>query len=120
LLGVAFEVRPLVLPPPTENTPGKVSRNHGATSHLAALHVRPRRGTQRWRILKAIEGTGASGATRDQLCFWLRSISPNSLRPRVLELIEGGHVVVTDRYRNTPSGQRAEVLVASKFERTLV
>ena len=108
-----FKVQRVV---PNENEPGKVSRQHGDTARLAALQVRPRTGSQRARVLDLIQSFNEWGLTRDEISQIL-SLSPNTVRPRVRELVEGGHVVVSDQRRKTVTGADAEVLVASRHAR---
>lgn len=78
------------------------------TSRKAALANYPRSGSQRWRILQHIAGT-VKGATREQIAEALR-LSGDTVRPRVLELLEGGWLRVTDRTERTRLGEEAEVV----------
>lgn len=97
--------------------------NGTPTSRAAAFANMPRRGSQRWRVLHAFmrpqeyRTMVPTGWTRDELAAVLR-LSPNSLRPRVRELVEGGwlvpHVVDGEVWRRKAAGgQFAEVLVLS-------
>jgi hypothetical protein len=86
-------------------------QRHSATSRAAALANYPRSGSQRHRILEFLEAQGDHGATRQELAQIL-GLSDDSVRPRVVELVEGGWVRGTDRTRPTPMGEQAEVLVA--------
>lgn len=101
------------LPQPGGDTEGLVSRHHGATAHLAAALVMPHTGTQRKRVLVAIWRAGEHGATRDELAARL-GMSPNTVRPRVRELVEHGWVEPNGRTRPTPLGRLAEVLVLTE------
>lgn len=69
----------------------KLRHDAKETSRLAALHVAPRSGSQRERVLVALRRAGKKGMTDDELSHELR-LSPNSVRPRRLELVEGGWV----------------------------
>lgn len=86
------------------------------TSRQAAIAAYPRTGKGRWRIMTHIARHGDYGRTRDELAADLR-MSPNTIRPRVKELLEGGWLEVTADTRLTPSGQRAEVLAATNAAR---
>jgi hypothetical protein len=94
-----------------ENRLGGFVRD-SATSRKAALANYPRSGSQRARILSRLRILEDEGATRDELAEWF-GMSPNSVRPRVAELIEGGWVMETDRTRKTAMGNDAAVLVAT-------
>lgn len=76
------------------------------TSRRAAIDNYPRQGSQRWRILKALSMTPL---TRYEIQQQTR-LDENSVRPRVLELIEGGWVRETDLTRPTGSKSKAVVL----------
>lgn len=92
------------------------------TSRQAALDNYPRAGTQRWRILQDLRRVGTSGRTRQELAHLL-DLSENTIRPRIVELMEGGWVnartedgpdggrLVT---RKTKDGSLAEVLVLTE------
>lgn len=98
-----------------EDRPGLVSAAHGQTAHDAALKIRPRSGTQRARVLDWIEGWGDYGRTRDEVAAELMMTS-NAVRPRVRELIQGGHIYVSSKLRRkTDSGCDAEVLISARF-----
>lgn len=95
---------------PGENRPGKFSKK-SLTSKKAALAIEPRSGTQRWQILMTLRFAWQEGLTREEIADRL-DMGDNSVRPRVRELIEGGHIVETDRTRKTEGGQDAVVLIA--------
>jgi hypothetical protein len=90
------------------------------TSRQAALANYPRQGSQRHRILARLYQRlldDRPGATRDELAEGLK-LSPNSVRPRVVELRAGGWIIAaadsdvdTDETRRTALGQESEVLV---------
>lgn len=86
---------------------------HSDTSRKAALDNYPRQGSQRWRVLEALELRRERGGTRDELAEEL-SLPPNSVRPRLVELMQGGWVTGTDRTRPTATGSEAEVLVVTE------
>ncbi|MEV8615675.1 hypothetical protein AB0383_48620 [Amycolatopsis sp. NPDC051373] len=84
---------------------GRVAANPRSTSAAAAAAIAPRIGTQRGTVLTAIVDAG--GLTDVQIAKRCR-ISPNSARPRRLELVESGHVVDSGRTRK--HGGRAHVV----------
>lgn len=109
----AFEVR--AVPAVDQPTEGLVSHSHGETAHAAALEVRPRTGTQRHRVLGCIEGAGSRGVTRDAIAAQLE-MSPNAVRPRVRELIQGGHAFIVPYAQGiTPMHRPAELVAAVIF-----
>jgi uncharacterized membrane protein len=77
-----------------------------ATSAAAAEAVEPRRGSQRANILEALRLAGGTGLTRTEIAQAV-DLSENTVRPRVLELVDDGLVAETVRERE---GRR--VLVA--------
>jgi len=95
------------------NRVGLARRRAQETSRMAARAVAPRTGTQRWAILcligEAHSTSGFIGLTRDQIASWL-AISPNTVRPRVKELIDGGFVRVADSAGKSREGRDAERL----------
>lgn len=94
---------------------GLARRDHQDTSKVAAALVFPRSGTQRKRVLAAV-WRAPTGATRDELAATL-GMSPNTVRPRVKELIDGGWVEPSGFTRPTPLGRDGEVLfVTAKAE----
>jgi hypothetical protein len=90
------------------------------TSRRAALEAYPRQGTQRWRILGVLAAQHSSlapgapiGYTRDELAAKC-GMSPNTVRPRVRELIEGGWVEESETFtRKTTSGRDAALVLLS-------
>ena len=68
---------------------------------------------QRTRILAALLEARPGGLTADELEERL-SMSGNSVRPRLRELLEAGQVTRTDRTRRTRSGSLALVCVVSE------
>lgn len=83
------------------------------TSRQAALANYPRTGKQRHRVAMAVLRAGNHGRTRDELAEEL-GLSANSVRPRVVELLEGAWIEDSGGTRRTSSGQDAEVLRASE------
>jgi len=77
------------------------------TSRQAALDTYPRQGSQRRRLITALAFHGAS--TREELAGHT-SMSENSVRPRVRELIDGGWIEETDHTRMTTRGSDATLL----------
>lgn len=96
-----------------------VAKNHlgpwargSTTSRQAALDNYPHSGTQRRKVLDAITAAAERGCTRPELAMALH-LPENSIRPRVVELLERGFVVETNRTRLTHTGSKASVLVAN-------
>lgn len=81
----------------TENAEGKVAADPTLTSARAARLVEPRTGNQRGRILAFIVESGA-GSTDYEVERDLR-IMGNSVRPRRLELCEGGYIADSGKTR---------------------
>lgn len=63
-------------------------RDHGDTSHDAAAKVLGRTGSGRRRILTLL---GYGPLTDDELAAWA-NLSPNTVRPRRVELVQLGYV----------------------------
>jgi len=98
---------------PGEDHEGLARRDHQATAKLAATLVMPYSGTQRKRVLNAVWRAGIAGATRDEIAERL-GMSPNTVRPRVVELVEHGWIEPDGRTRPTALGRLAEVLVLTE------
>jgi hypothetical protein len=81
------------------------------TQQQAAARVEPRSGSQRARILSLFR-LGPDAKPRDwtdeELANWT-GLPLNSVRPRRLELVEGGWVRDSGRRRPTPTGASATV-----------
>lgn len=104
----------------TANTEGLVSHAHGATARQAAKLVKPRTGSQRWKVLSVVLSMGNYGQTRDQLTE-ATGLGPNSIRPRVKELLDQGYLeVASGRTRMNAQGSHVEVLTATDKGRDLV
>lgn len=85
--------------------------NGTATSDEAAIAIKPHAETLRRAIHEYVASRGTFGATRNEIESDL-SIAGNTVRPRVLELIDQDKLIETDRTRKTPSGRNASILVA--------
>ncbi|WP_336156665.1 hypothetical protein [Amycolatopsis sp. VC5-11] len=81
----------------TADAEGKVAADPALTSARAARLVEPRTGNQRGRILTFIVESGA-GSTDYEIERDLR-IMGNSVRPRRLELVEGGYLADSGKTR---------------------
>lgn len=81
------------------------------TSKAAAESMRKCAAFQRGQVYDAICDAGVHGLTREEIEAET-GLPGNSVRPRVVELIEGGMIKSADEKRRTASGRRAEVLVA--------
>lgn len=102
---------------PLAPAPGLARHDHQATAKQAALEVFPRTGTQRRRILIELYAAGSFGRTRDELAERL-NLSPNTVRPRVVELLDGKWIEPNGQTRNSSSGRPAEVLTLTEKART--
>ncbi|GAC1524673.1 MAG: hypothetical protein NVS3B1_12740 [Marmoricola sp.] len=96
---------------PDDNRLGKSRRDHSATAKAAALDVMPRTGTQRRRVLDFMLAQWPDGMTRDEIAVYLE-MSPNTVRPRVKELLDGGFLGTGNETRRSAMGKLAEVVVA--------
>lgn len=85
--------------------------NHTATSIAAAEHAQSGAAVARQRILDAIRAAGVHGLTREQVEA-ATGIPGNTVRPRVRELIQRGHIEEAGERRMTKSGDKAMVLTA--------
>lgn len=98
-------------------TAGRARASAPETSRAAALNVTPRTGTQRRKVLDFLVAVGNHGATRDEIAAALH-MSPNTVRPRVSELLEGHFIAVREGVtRPSATGDPAEVLVATEKAR---
>lgn len=90
----------------------KVRHNARPTSRAAAFAALPRSGGTRWRVLDEIVAmtfsTFYAGATDEELQARLK-LSPNTERPRRIELVDGGWVEASERCRATMSGNASIV-----------
>lgn len=81
------------------------------TSRDAAEKIKQHTPQQRERVYRFVVEQGNNGATRDEIAAALQ-LSAQSATPRVLELINAGHLFETDQRRQTRGGCSAVVLVA--------
>lgn len=97
-------------------------QGHSDTSRRAALDVYPRTGTQRAKVLALLVSRPVSGCTDEEVGLLL-SMNPSSVRPRRIELVEGGWVAAklnddgTDMERENRSGSMAQVWTATRMAR---
>lgn len=113
-LAAALEVEERFRDQANEDRTGKARRDAPATSKAAAIKVAPRSGTQRRTLLDRLAQLGTYGATRDELAESL-GMTPNTVRPRLVELMEGGFAYVDpNQQRPSASGEPAEVLRATE------
>lgn len=87
------------------------------TSRQAALATYPRQGSQRWKVLMALlEEDQVSppgrlrGMTREELAG-RTGLSPDTVRPRVVELIAGGWIFEGEFTRKTALGNDAALVM---------
>lgn len=90
----------------------KVARDAKPTAVAAASRAAPGSGTQRGRVLRVIVDAGDEGATDEQVTERL-GLPLNTVRPRRLELVEGGYVMDSGDTRATASGASAIVWLAT-------
>lgn len=90
-------------------------QRHSATSKAAALSAEPTAGTKRAIALAFLRGRGLVGATDEEMQE-LIPLTPNTQRPRRVELVKGKFVVDSGRTRKTRGGDEAVVWVAAEFE----
>lgn len=91
----------------------KLRHDAAETSRLAFLKARPKSGTQRARVLDWLLVCNGRGATDDELADAL-AMSPNSVRPRRVELVEGGWVEDSREVRPSAYGNAAIVWIVSE------
>ena len=87
-------------------------------SKKAALRAFPKSGTDRMRVLNLIHGYDDVGGLTDEQMQTLLKMSPNSQRPRRVELVDGGWVQDSGKIRIVESGGTAAVwcLTAKGFK----
>lgn len=88
------------------NWRGKARKDHPATSKDAAAAITPVSGTQRGRVYEAIR---RSNGLTDEALAALLHLSPNSVRPRRVELVERGLVVDSGVRDTLATGRKAIV-----------
>lgn len=84
----------------------QVRRNARDTSRAAALSAAPRAGTKRALVLQAIVDMG--GLTDEEMQKII-PMSPNTQRPRRVELVTGGFIKDSGQRRKTSTGDMAIV-----------
>lgn len=87
---------------------GQARRDDPATAK-AAGEITVNRGSQRWKVLEAIRGSGARGATAGELAI-LTGVPYASLTPRIGELKRGHYIQATGETRPSKFGVAQEVL----------
>lgn len=90
----------------------KVRHDAQETSRLAALQVTPKTGTLRAAALRAVVAAAWRGLTDDELCASIGR-SPNSVRPRRVELVEGGFIIDSGLRRPSNYGNASIVWIAT-------
>jgi hypothetical protein len=90
----------------------KLRNDAAETSRLAALKVRPVSGTQRAAVLAFLLACNGRGATDDEISEGM-GLSPNSVRPRRVELVEGGWVQDSGEVRPSAFGNAAIVWIVT-------
>lgn len=85
--------------------------NGTRTSRAAALDIDNSRYRQCDQIHAAVLGSALAGMTREEIQK-ATGLSGDTVRPRVLELLEAGRLVNAGELRRTSSGRMAEVLLA--------
>lgn len=117
-----------VAPPTGEKPPGlphsdsrRLGHFAGAseTSRKAALDNYPRSGTQREQVLLAVAAAGPLGTTSDEISTRM-SLNLYSVKPRLIELREGGWVEQNGRTRRSRAGSQVDVYVATEKGRAAV
>jgi predicted ArsR family transcriptional regulator len=83
--------------------------NGTSTSIAAAESKTGSAHTDRLTIYQAIKAAGIDGLTRDEIAE-RTGLNPNSVRPRVVELIKLGAIEEAGEQRHTATGRAAKVL----------
>lgn len=96
-----------------ENAPGQVRHDARPTSVAAAASVAGVTGEARLRVLAFIRASGETGCT-DEQCIDGTGMSPSTVRPRRVELVQQGYVRDSGRTRETRSRRAAVVWVATE------
>lgn len=91
----------------------QLAKNARETSRLAALKVAPTSGTKRRAVLVEVIAARSHGITDDALSYQLQ-MPPNTLRPRRVELVEGGWIQPGDREAESFYGNKAIAWVATQ------
>lgn len=85
-------------------------QKHSPTSRAAAMAAEPLAGTKRAILLAFLRGRGDLGATDEEMQACV-PMSPNTQRPRRVELVEGRHIQNSGRTRKTGAGVDAVVWI---------
>lgn len=85
----------------------KVRHDATDTSRAAAARIYPKTGTKRWVVLQAI--AQSSGGLTDEEMQQRIPMSPNTQRPRRVELVEQGFIRDSGKRRPTSTGDDAIV-----------
>ena len=86
-------------------------QRHSRTSRAAAVGIEPKAGTKRALVLAFLRGCGPAGATDEQMQRDI-PMSPNTQRPRRVELVAARLIRDSGRVRDTAGGDAAVVWVA--------
>lgn len=90
-------------------------QRHSATSRAAAVGIEPMAGTRRAQVLAFLRDRGREGATDEEMQCRI-PMSPNTQRPRRVELVQSFHVVNSGRTRATFGGDDAVVWIAAEYQ----
>ena len=87
-----------------------------ATSTAAAAELNEtKRQIDREKVYRYIAERLWSGATREEIGYDLGMMG-DTVRPRVVELMEAGRIIASGRFRKTRSGRDASVLIVHRVE----
>jgi hypothetical protein len=87
-------------------------RDHPDTSHAAAEAIRLRTGTARHRVMEMIALTLPWGISDEEMQTQL-AMSPNTQRPRRVELVRAGYVKDSGERTVTQTGARSILWIAT-------
>lgn len=93
--------------------PDPPAQRHSGTSVEAAEGIRPSTNRLRMVVLTELERVGPMGLTDEEIID-RTGLSPSTARPRRIELVQGGQVRDSGGTRQTRSGRRATVWVATR------
>lgn len=85
-------------------------QRHSATSRAAAASIEPKAGTKRAKVLEYIRSCSAQGATDEEMQQCI-PMSPNTQRPRRVELLKAKLIKDSGITRKTMGGDEAVVWV---------
>lgn len=98
---------------PKENRLGKFRAGQSDTARKAAIQNYPRSGTQRHMVLMAIVLAGEEGRTSDEISRDYE-IRLYTVKPRIVELREGGWIEMNGKMRPSETGAGVDVHVATE------